>query len=179
LSIRSFLDKCRPIFISGLIAPVIRIAITAAAFERTLPRWRTNPPTGFLRPCEPTLVDRPPAGPGWLHEIKHDGFRILARKQGDRVQLWSRRGAVFTYRFPAIAEAVRGLACDSALIDGEAVVLGIDGRSDFASMATISGCGRSRRDGRRSSLSTPILRSRRSALPQLQYLEQRSRRRTD
>jgi ATP-dependent DNA ligase len=37
----------------------------------------------FIRPCEPTLVDRPPAGSGWLHEIKHDGFRILARKLGD------------------------------------------------------------------------------------------------
>jgi bifunctional non-homologous end joining protein LigD len=67
------------------------------------PRWRRNPPVGFIRPCEPTLTDRPPAGPGWLHEIKHDGFRILARKQGDRVQIWSRRGADFTHRFPTIA----------------------------------------------------------------------------
>jgi bifunctional non-homologous end joining protein LigD len=58
-----------------------------------------------------------------LHEIKHDGFRILARKQGERMQVWSRRGADFTYRFPAIAEAVRGLAWNSALLDGEAVVL--------------------------------------------------------
>jgi bifunctional non-homologous end joining protein LigD len=39
------------------------------------------------------LVDRPPAGPGWLHEIKHDGFRVLAWKQGERVTAWSRRGA--------------------------------------------------------------------------------------
>ena len=38
-----------------------------------------NPPVGFVRPCEPTLVDRPPAGDGWLHEIKHDGFRVLAK----------------------------------------------------------------------------------------------------
>ena len=73
-----------------------------------------NPPSAFIRPCEPTLTDRPPAGPGWLHEIKHDGFRILARKQGERVQVWSRRGADFTYRFPAIAEAVRGLKVDRA-----------------------------------------------------------------
>jgi len=42
--------------------------------------------------------------------VKHDGFRILARKEGGRVQVWSRRGADFTYRFPAIAEAVRGLS---------------------------------------------------------------------
>jgi ATP-dependent DNA ligase len=117
------------------------------------------------------LVDRPPAGPGWLHEIKHDGFRILALKQGERVQVWSRRGADFTYRFPTIAKAVGSLNVDRALIDGEAVVLKADGRSDFgalmtkrggaqarswpsifcASMATISASSRSRRGGRRSS----------------------------
>jgi hypothetical protein len=49
-------------------------------------------PVGFIRPCEPTLAARPPSGPGWLHEIKHDGFRILARKQGEQVKVWSRRG---------------------------------------------------------------------------------------
>ena len=86
-------------------------------------RWTRIPPVGFVRPCEPTLVDRPPAGAGWLHEVKHDGFRILARKQGEQVKIWSRRGADFTYRFPAIAEAVRGLSADQALIDGEAVVV--------------------------------------------------------
>jgi bifunctional non-homologous end joining protein LigD len=85
------------------------------------------------------LVDRPPAGPGWLHEIKHDGFRILALKQGGRVQVWSRRGADFTYRFPAIAEAVRGLNVDRALIDGEAIVLQKDGRSDFGALMTKRG----------------------------------------
>ena len=36
------------------------------------PRWRRNPPVGFIRPCEPALTDRPPAGLGWLHEVKHD-----------------------------------------------------------------------------------------------------------
>jgi hypothetical protein len=106
--------------------------------------WRAPAPAGeqsFLRPCEPTLADRPPAGAGWLHEIKHDGFRVLARKRGDRVQIWSRRGTDFTYRFPAIAEAVRSLAVDRALIDGEAVVLREDGRSDFGAHAVILDSG--------------------------------------
>jgi ATP-dependent DNA ligase len=53
-------------------------------------RWLRIPPVEFVRPCEPTLVDRPPAGAGWLHEVKHDG---LVRKQGERVKIWSRRGA--------------------------------------------------------------------------------------
>jgi hypothetical protein len=59
-------------------------------------RWRRFPPPGFVRPCEPTLTDRPPAGPGWLHEVKHDGFRILVRKLSERAKVWRRRGADFT-----------------------------------------------------------------------------------
>jgi len=80
------------------------------------PRWRRNTPVGFLRPCELTLADRPPAGPGWLHEVKHDGFRILAWKQGEPVQIWSRRGADFANRFLSrIAEAARGRDARSQL----------------------------------------------------------------
>src|SRR5271166_2813488 len=48
-------------------------------------RSRRIPPAGFILPCQPLLVDRPPAGLGWLHEIKHDGYRIIARKDGSRV----------------------------------------------------------------------------------------------
>jgi bifunctional non-homologous end joining protein LigD len=100
--------------------------------------WR-NLPTGFIQPCQPTLVANPPAGPGWLHEVKHDGFRILARKQGERVEVWSRRGAVFNDRFPRIAEAVGALTVDNALIDGEAVVFLPDGHSDFVALLTKAG----------------------------------------
>jgi bifunctional non-homologous end joining protein LigD len=85
------------------------------------PRARRTPPAGFIQPCRPTLVANPPAGPGWLHEVKHDGFRTLARKQGERVEVWSRFGTDFTARFSNIAEAVRGLPAESALVDGEAV----------------------------------------------------------
>jgi bifunctional non-homologous end joining protein LigD len=60
-------------------------------------------------------------------------------KQGALVKVWSRRGADFTDRFPAIAEAVHGLAYDSALIDGEAVVFQDDGRSDFHALLTKQG----------------------------------------
>ena len=73
-----------------------------------------------------------------LHEIKH-GNHILALKQGERVHIWSRRGADFSYRFPAIAEAARGLSGDEALIDGEAVVLHRDGWSDLRALLTKRG----------------------------------------
>jgi hypothetical protein len=73
---------------------------------RTSPRRsRRLPPAGFILPCKPLLVDRPPAGSDWLHEIKHDGYRIIARKEGSRVTLWSRHGTNFTDRMPKIAEA--------------------------------------------------------------------------
>jgi bifunctional non-homologous end joining protein LigD len=70
--------------------------------------------------------------------VKHDGFRILAWKRGERVLVWSRR-ADFTNRFQRIADAVRGLPADEAMIDGEAVVFQDDGRSDFHALLTKRG----------------------------------------
>ena len=110
---------------------------------RTSPRRsRRTPPAGFILPCQPLLVDRPPAGPDWLHEIKHDGYRILACKEEGRVTLWTRHGTNFTDRLPKIAEAVCSLAADSALIDGEAVTFRSDGHSDFAALRTKAGSAR-------------------------------------
>jgi bifunctional non-homologous end joining protein LigD len=102
-------------------------------------RARRSPPAGFIQPCQPTLVARPPAGPGWLHEVKHDGYRLLASKDADRVRLWTRYGTDFTGRLPGIADAVRSLPVDNALIDGEAVVFRSDGHSDFAALRTKAG----------------------------------------
>jgi bifunctional non-homologous end joining protein LigD len=103
------------------------------------PRSRRDPPAGFIRPCRPTLVANPPAGPGWLHEVKHDGFRTLARKQGKRVDVWSRYGTDFTAKFSNIAAAVGALPVDNALIDGEAVAFLPGGHSDFAALRTKAG----------------------------------------
>src|SRR5829696_1655073 len=54
-----------------------------------VPAWRRRVPPGFIPPCQPLLAERVPSGDGWLHELKHDGFRIIARKEGDHVRLWS------------------------------------------------------------------------------------------
>jgi bifunctional non-homologous end joining protein LigD len=99
-------------------------------------RSRRNPPAGFILPCRPLLVDKPPAGSSWLHEVKHDGYRLIARKDGGWVTLWSRHGTNFTDRLPRIGEAVCSLAAESALIDGEAVVFRPDGHSDFGALRT-------------------------------------------
>ena len=75
-------------------------------------------PAGFIAPCLPTKTDTLPSGGVWLHEIKHDGFRIIARKDGAEVKLYSRPGNDFTRRFPLIVEALANLRWRSCKIDG-------------------------------------------------------------
>jgi bifunctional non-homologous end joining protein LigD len=89
------------------------------------------PPAGFIAPCLPTKTDTLPSGGVWLHEIKHDGFRIIARKDGAEVKLYSRPGNDFTRRFPLIIEALARLRSQSCIIDGEAVACGDNGVASF------------------------------------------------
>jgi ATP-dependent DNA ligase len=88
-------------------------------------------PAGFIAPCLPSSAPQPPSGALWLHEIKHDGFRIIARKDGKRVRLYSRPGNDLTYRFPLIVGALAELRSRSCIIDGEAVACGEDGIASF------------------------------------------------
>jgi bifunctional non-homologous end joining protein LigD len=85
-------------------------------------RERTRPGLGIIEPCLPSPAKAPPSSPGWLHEIKHDGFRILARRDGAGVQLFTRNGNDFTARFPLAVDAVTRLPAHSFLLDGEAIV---------------------------------------------------------
>ena len=62
-------------------------------------------PPGFILPCQPILANKVPTGDGWIHELKHDGFRIIAHKDGERVHLWSRNGRDRSGDFVAIADA--------------------------------------------------------------------------
>jgi ATP-dependent DNA ligase len=82
-----------------------------------LPRPR-NLPAGFVPPCLPMKAPKPPSGALWLHEIKHDGFRVIARKDGARVKLYSRPGNDLTDRFSLIVEALARLRPRSCIIDG-------------------------------------------------------------
>jgi bifunctional non-homologous end joining protein LigD len=79
-------------------------------------RSRSKPP-GFILPCQPALADRPPSGPGWLHEIKFDGYRVIARKDGERVRLWARTTSDYSKAFTRIWDAVAALPVDSAVLD--------------------------------------------------------------
>ena len=81
-----------------------------------------------------TLVDSVPAGRGWVHEMKYDGYRLLIAVGGDEARAYTRSGLDWSERFaPLLAEAAK-LKVDSALIDGEAVVLDAEGRSSFQSL---------------------------------------------
>jgi bifunctional non-homologous end joining protein LigD len=75
-----------------------------------------------FEPCLPRKANTPPSGPGWIHEIKHDGFRILAQKDGDQVKLITRNGYDFANRYCLIVDAI---------IDGEAIVVDQNGLSVF------------------------------------------------
>jgi len=91
----------------------------------------TRRPAGFIDPCLPTLAHTVPDGPLWIHEIKHDGYRFIGRRDGDRVRAFTRRGHDWTDRVPRIAEALAALPVTSVTIDGEAVLCDSAGVSDF------------------------------------------------
>jgi bifunctional non-homologous end joining protein LigD len=76
---------------------------------------------GFIEPCLPSPADKPPSGPGWVHEIKHDGYRLMARRDPVGIRLITRRGNDWSDRFPLVVEAVNHLKVQSCLIDGEVV----------------------------------------------------------
>jgi bifunctional non-homologous end joining protein LigD len=86
---------------------------------------------GEFLPCLPTRATKVPAGPDWLHEIKHDGYRLIVQRDGKRVRLFTRSGLDWTKRYPWIVETALRMKQSRFTIDGEAVVLGVDGVSDF------------------------------------------------
>ena len=94
------------------------------------------PPT-WIAPAIPTLVREAPRGPNWLHEIKHDGYRTICVIDQGAVSIYTRRGLNWADRMPSIARALSDLKVRSAVIDGEAIVVGEDGLSDFYSLHAV------------------------------------------
>src|SRR5438552_7054599 len=111
-------------------APRRDLAAAAAA----VPRARKAPLPATAAAQLATLVDEPPRGDDWLHEMKFDGYRIMARLQDGRARLLSRNGKDWTSRFPAVAAAVEGLGLRSALLDGEVAVVLPDGTTSFQAL---------------------------------------------
>jgi bifunctional non-homologous end joining protein LigD len=84
-----------------------------------------------FEPCIPSRGTKVPDRPEWIHEIKHDGYRMIIQRDGKRVRLFTRNGHDWSGRFPLISEAALRNRNSSFVIVGEAVLLDLDGRSDF------------------------------------------------
>ena len=95
----------------------------------------------FVPPQLATLVSRAPTGNDWLHEMKFDGYRILARRAGKEVALLSRNGRAWTGRFPAVADGVGALPAREVLLDGEVAVVTADGRTSFPALQNFMSSG--------------------------------------
>jgi len=80
----------------------------------------------FIQPCSPIRAKEVPAGDGWLHEVKFDGYRVQVHKMGSRVVIYSRNGHDFTERFPTIAQLLHELPAKVAVLDGEVVASDAD-----------------------------------------------------
>lgn len=146
---------------AGATDALVETALTSVATGRTMqeiaegkkpsPRRRPGPPSGgakrggpglrqgdgkapkFRDPQLATLVDSVPAGNGWLHEMKYDGYRALVAKGKGGPRVYTRSGLDWTDRFTGIAEAAATLPATSALIDGEVVAFK-DGKPDFSTL---------------------------------------------
>ena len=88
----------------------------------------------FFEPQLPSLVDQPPEGEHWIHEIKHDGYRCRVLLERGRARVLTRNGHDWTDRYPSIVRAAANLRCKTAILDGEAVVQDGNGASDFDSL---------------------------------------------
>jgi bifunctional non-homologous end joining protein LigD len=92
-----------------------------------------------VEPALCTLVDEAPDGDDWIHEIKLDGYRIVARADGGRVRLLSRNGKDWTSRFQEVADAVAGLPMKRGVVDGEVCVVEQDGTTSFQALQNVLG----------------------------------------
>ncbi len=108
---------------------------TASAVDpKEIPGARKAKLPGAVEPQLATLVDEPPQGDEWIHELKLDGYRVLCAVRDGKTKIWTRNGKDWTDRFSPIAEAVAALPVKEALLDGEVVVLEPDGRTSFQAL---------------------------------------------
>lgn len=93
----------------------------------------------FVEPMLPTLVDEPPAGEGWIHEIKYDGYRTQIVIDGDGARAFTRNGHDWSDKYAPLLKMAGSLNCRRAIVDGEVIVQDEAGRSDFAALRTAIG----------------------------------------
>ncbi|HEV2709524.1 MAG TPA: DNA ligase D [Edaphobacter sp.] len=109
-------------------------SMSVSAFEKSLSKLPKELQPGFVAPQLALQAISPPAGEGWLHELKLDGYRMQARKNGSGVQMLTRKGLDWTERVRSVANEVAKLAVDKVTLDGEVVVLAENGTTNFADL---------------------------------------------
>lgn len=107
------------------------VAREGSSRTESIPGARPGKPPADFRPQLATLYKTVPTGDDWLHEIKYDGYRVLAVHRRGRLQLLSRNGLDWTDRLPGLASACRGITATDYVLDGELVALDRSGISDF------------------------------------------------
>ena len=107
-------------------------AVLVASMDRHACSWCENSPSprGLIPPCLPTPAQKPPSGSAWVHEIKHDGYRLIARRDGNRVRLYTRRGYDWSGKYPWIVE-LASVPSGPLNRRGRGSGLGWNGKSDF------------------------------------------------
>jgi bifunctional non-homologous end joining protein LigD len=118
---------------------------TAARKATRKPSSSKSKMPDFVPPCLATLVDAPPVGDEWVHEIKFDGYRVQAHIHGSDVKLLTRNGLDWTARFGNLPQLLAAFHKGSAILDGELVVEDVSGRSSFSALADALGNERSER----------------------------------
>jgi len=108
---------------------------------RTLPGAEPAPFPGFIEPCLPTLKKHVPTGERWVHEIKHDGYRMQRHIVGGVPKLITRRGHDWTHRMSAIAEALAEIPANNLVVDGEVIAPDVEGRGNFSALEAALGDG--------------------------------------
>jgi len=99
---------------------------------RSVPRQRSRlAPAAFIDPARPVTADKPPSGANWIHEIKHDGYRLQIHKHGRTVRLFTMTGVDWTERYPWIVDGAKALQAEAAIIDAECCIVADNGVTVF------------------------------------------------
>jgi bifunctional non-homologous end joining protein LigD len=112
------------------VAALVRFAYISGMLWRNSRGRPLNAPASFIHPCQPTVAKEPPSGPGWAHELKHDGYRLQIHVRDEHVRLYTMNGSDWTKRYPRIVEEAARLRAP-LIIDAEVVHLSADCVSDF------------------------------------------------
>jgi bifunctional non-homologous end joining protein LigD len=115
-------------------SPAVSASARSSARRATRAGGKSARAPGFIAPQLATLVEGPPPGDDWLHEIKYDGYRVIASVAGDQVRIYTRKGLNWTDRFRALVRPLAQLPCRSAVLDGEVGVADRAGHTSFSAL---------------------------------------------